>query len=357
MTFKYFLYWSFFFVVFISCNNDDDVQNTSTTWLIPANEVLDGGPGKDGIPSVDNPNFALVSETTYLNDNDLVIGFKDGDVIKAYSHQILDWHEIVNDDVNNVSIAITYCPLTGTAIGWDRNIEGEKTTFGVSGLLYNTNLLPYDRKTDSNWSQMRLDCVNGSLEGQKIVTHQVVETTWGTWKSMFPESEVMTTETGISRQYGSYPYINSAGQDYRVDEWLLFNVTPLDSRLPRKERVLGVIENGQAKTYRFSSFAEETVNVVEDNFNSKGLVIVGSQERNFLMAFERTLADGTVLTFESIQEDGEAIMMDNEGNKWNLFGEAIEGSRVGEQLVNLESYIGYWMAWGAFYPDAEIFEM
>lgn len=342
-------------LLFASCNKET-VSQQSADWLIPADEILDGGPGKDGIPSVDNPNFASVAETSYLADSDLVVGFKNGDLVRAYPHQILDWHEIVNDEVGDIGVAITYCPLTGTAIGWDRMIGGEMTSFGVSGLLYNTNLLPYDRKTDSNWSQMRLDCVNGELEGQQIQTHQVIETTWATWKMMFPESEVMTTETGISRSYGTYPYLNAGGLDYRVDDWLLFNVTPFDDRLSNKERVLGVIDGSEAKTYRFSSFTEEAVNVIQDDFNGQNLVIVGSQSMNFLAAFQSSLADGTSLSFEPIQNGEAAIMLDNEGNKWNLFGEAIEGARLGQKLENAESYLGYWVGWGAFYPDAEIHE-
>ena len=355
MNWKISIFWSFAIVLFISCSKQTLPQQ-SADWTIPADEILDGGPGKDGIPSVDNPNFASVAETSYLSDNDLVVGFKSGNLIRVYPHQILDWHEIVNDEIGDVGLAVTYCPLTGTAIGWDRMIEGEQTSFGVSGLLYNTNLIPYDRKTDSNWSQMRLDCVNGSLEGQQIKTHHVIETTWATFKAMFPEAEVMTTQTGISREYGTYPYFNSAGQDYRVDDWLLFNVTPFDDRLPNKERVLGVINEREAKVYRFSSFAEETVNVLQDNYGGKDLVIVGSQEKNFLAAFQSITEDGSSLEFEAIQNGGTAIMQDNEGNKWNLFGEAVEGDRLGQKLQKVESYLGYWVAWGSFYPDTEIYE-
>ncbi|MGI9543245.1 MAG: DUF3179 domain-containing (seleno)protein, partial [Cyclobacteriaceae bacterium] len=116
----------------------------SNDWLVPSNEVLGGGPGKDGIPALETPEMISVAQATYLRDDDLVIGFRSGIDVRAYSHKVLDWHEIINDDVNGTAIAVTYCPLTGTAIGWDRNISGGTTTFGVSGLLYNTNLIPYD---------------------------------------------------------------------------------------------------------------------------------------------------------------------------------------------------------------------
>ena len=97
----------------LSCNK---AENNSEQWSIPTEEIFDGGPGKDGIPSVDNPNFATTTDITYMNDDDLIIGFKNGTSIKGYTHPVLDWHEIINDDIGNVSVAITYCPLTGTAI-------------------------------------------------------------------------------------------------------------------------------------------------------------------------------------------------------------------------------------------------
>jgi hypothetical protein len=148
-----------------SLNSNNSNNNTSTEWLIPRNQVLDGGPGKDGIPALQNPVFISANEATYLSDNDLVLGFVDGEDARAYPHSILDWHEIVNDDINNESVAVIYCPLTGTGIGWDRVVKGKKTTFGVSGLLYNSNIIPYDRDTDSNWSQLLLQSVNGTLSG------------------------------------------------------------------------------------------------------------------------------------------------------------------------------------------------
>jgi len=135
----------------------------------------------------------------------LVIGFAQGDDARAYPHFILDWHEIVNDRVGDIHIAVTYCPLTGTGIGWEREINGSVTTFGVSGLLFNSNLIPYDRNTDSNWSQIRLDCVNGDLIGTEAETHVLVETTW---KTMYPKTLVMSMNTGYNRSYGNYPYGN-----------------------------------------------------------------------------------------------------------------------------------------------------
>ena len=183
--------------LFGSCaQSTDDTCENSADWAIPSCEVFDGGPGKDGIPSVDEPQFSFTNTIDFLSGEDLVVGVYENGTYKAYPHPILDWHEIVNDNIGGRPLAITYCPLTGTAIGWERAIDGEVTTFGVSGLLYNTNLIPYDRKTDTNWSQIFLKGINGELNERSIETYPVIETSWETWQMLFPNASVMNTNTG-----------------------------------------------------------------------------------------------------------------------------------------------------------------
>ncbi len=323
-------------------------------WLIPADRVVDGGPGKDGIPSIDNPQFSPATGIDFLQPTDLVLGIAiDGD-IRAYPHPILDWHEIVNDVVGNTAVALTYCPLTGTGIGWDRRIGGQLTTFGVSGLLYNSNLIPYDRASDSNWSQMLLKSVNGSLSGTGIETFHLVETTWTTWREMFPDSRVLNLNTGFQRDYSRYPY----GSFRTNHDFLLFAVEPDDSRLPRKERGLGVLVDAASRFYSLESFDATGVKVVEDALGGVELVLAGSKAGNFLVAYQRRLADGALLTFGPADDAGSpsVIMTDNEGNQWNLFGEAVAGPRQGERLEPVNSFMGYWFAWGAFYPGIEIYD-
>ena len=221
-------------------------------WLIPQNEVLSGGPPKDGIPALLNPEFISANAASYLENDDLVLGYKNGDDIRAYPHDILDWHEIINDEINGEKIVITYCPLTGTGIGWLGMTGATDFTFGVSGKLYNTNLIPYDRETDSYWSQIRLDCVYGSKKGDKIEPIQLIETNWGTWQQMYPTTKVVSTNTGYTRNYGSYPY-----GAYKTSDLLLFPVSIDDERLQKKEIVHGVIVNDDAKVYRFQHFSDD----------------------------------------------------------------------------------------------------
>jgi hypothetical protein len=221
-------------------------------WLIPTSGIRDGGPGKDGIPSLTNPEFQSPSRIDFLQDDDLILGIRTEGEIRGYPHAILDWHEIINEDIGDQRIAITYCPLTGTGIAWDRKINAQIYSFGVSGLLYEANLLPYDRETDSHWSQIRMECVHGDLKGEKIKSLPVIEMNWITWKMMFTDSKIVTSNTGYERNYGIYPY----GQ-YKTSNNLIFPVGIVDERLHKKEIVHGIVINDKAKVYRFSDFDME----------------------------------------------------------------------------------------------------
>ncbi|MFO8001597.1 MAG: DUF3179 domain-containing protein [Marinilabilia sp.] len=342
-----------FYVLFLlGCS--DDISNASETstgdeWLIPANEVLEGGPGKDGIPALTTPDFIPASEASYLSGNDLILGFVDGDDIRAYPHAILDWHEIINDQTPNHVPAIIYCPLTGTGIGWNRKTDGNTTTFGVSGLLYNSNIIPYDRATDSNWLQLHLKSVNGKLAGDSAETFNLIETTWKTWKEMFPSTRVVSTNTGYNRSYGEYPYGN-----YKENNELIFSVNNEDDRLHKKERVLAVIIGEKARAYRFEDLGDNG-NLFTDEFAGAEMVITGNTEASLMVAFKSTLSDGTSLEFEIIEDQLPAILTDREGNTWDVTGKAIDGPRKGEKLEPVTQIMGYWFGFAAFYPEIELY--
>lgn len=329
-----------------SCSTDVPTTENpvSSEWAIPQDEIFDGGPGKDGIPSVDNPQFGDFTDLSFMRDDDLIIGVQVGDIIKGYPHPILDWHEIVNDKIGGEAYALTYCPLTGTAISWDRNINGEETEFGVSGLLYNTNLMPYDRKTNSTWSQQRNDCVNGPLIGKIIETKPLIETNFATFRSAFPNAEIMTNDTGFGRNYGSYPYGDYRSNNSRI----LFPISINDSRLPVKERVLGVFVNGDVKAYTFGN--STTIEALNDEFNGSNIVLLRSTEENILIAFENP----NQLVFEGLEGQLPFIIKDESGVSYDLFGRSSEEGAPDLKIT--ESFIGYWFSWGTFYPDLEIFE-
>lgn len=319
------------------------VENTDGEWSIPVGEVLDGGPGKDGIPALVNPTFVSASEAQFLADEDLVVVFKNGNDVRAYPHIILDWHEIVNDNIGDVSMAVTFCPLTGTGIGWGRMINDVETTFGVSGLLYNTNLIPFDRVTDSNWSQILNESVNGELLGQKVELYQLLETNWAAAVAMFPEIEVVGTSTGFSRTYGTSPY-----GDYNTNNDRFFFPVAKDPRLPLKEKVLAILDDTDAKVYRFTDFSND--NLIRDSFKGRDYLIVGNTD--FMFAYElqgdlRQLEFTYVLG--GIESDADVALEDNEGNRWNVFGEAVSGPRQGARICASSAMMGQWFAIPAFY--------
>ncbi|MBL4939890.1 MAG: DUF3179 domain-containing protein [Lutibacter sp.] len=354
-------------LLFITCggNNDDTLSpnpsnmtgdnpqgdntsggNTNSDWLIPISEVKDGGPGKDGIPSINSPKFVDANDAgaNFLEDADLVIGIIKGSSARAYPHLILDWHEIVNDSFNQDLVSINYCPLTGTSFGWKGSLNGVKSTFGVSGLLYNANLILYDRNTDSNWSQLKLQCVNGALIGDEPVLESIVETNWGTWKKLYPNTKVLSLDTGFQRNYNFYPY-----GDYKTNhDFFIFSVSPTNDELPNKERVYAIIDEDVSKVYQFRKF--KNGKAIKELFNGKDYLVVGNE--NLINSFELNESQLN-LNFEYDFTNTEVFFKDDEGNKWSVFGEAIEGPRTGEMLNDSKAVVSYWFAIAAFYPNPE----
>jgi len=347
--FKYRVLLFIIFPILVSCQDSvNDTNLTDAEWLIPASEVYDGGPGKDGIPALSNPNLLENELIDYMKDSDLIIGIKIDNQVRGYPHPILNWHEIINDQINENYFSVTYCPLTGSTIGINREIDGDITTFGVSGLLYNSNLIPYDRATNSNWSQMKMECVNGKLKGREFDFVPTFETNWATWKKMFPKAIVVSSNTGHERRYSYYPY-----GSYRGDESLYFPVSNVNSELNLKERVHGIIENNKVYAFRFNLFADET-KLFKKQIGGNNYLIVGNSTENFIVSFYNNLSGGTELNFEVVKNSLPIILTDNEGNKWDIFGYAVEGNRKGQRLTSTKSLIAYWFAWGAFYPDISI---
>ena len=338
-------------------SSTDDFDFSEDNWIISVSEIIDGGPGKDGIPSIDNPDFDLLENTNYVPDDRMVVGIRINGEVRAYPHQILDWHEIVNDKSGDDHFAIVYCPLTGTGMSWNREIDGSVTEFGVSGLLFRNNLIAYDRNTDSNWSQMQLRSVNGDFINREIETYQLVETTWETWKQLFPESKVHTTNTGHSRNYSSFTY----GATYHTDHSrILFPVQNTDDRLQNKDRVHGIIESNPAgsdfkvRVYVIDEFGDG-VNLIRDQLGNNEYLVAGSTEYNIAAAFK--LDDPTLasLDFFAVDDELPVVFRDSEGTSWDIFGTALDGPREGDRLTAARSYTGYWFGWADFFPDLEIY--
>lgn len=206
--------------------------NNST---IPAHEIKHGGPPRDGIPSIDQPKFISVDEAIFIKPDDLVIGLRVNGIFRAYPIKILNWHEVVNDEIGGLPIVITYCPLCRSAIVFKSSIRNRILSFGVSGLLYNSDVLLYDRQTESLWSQLKTAAVTGKYSGTSLEMIASETTTWREWKAKYPETQVLSEETGFIRDYRSSPY-----DLYRLSDRLMFPVRERSEELPTKELVLGV---------------------------------------------------------------------------------------------------------------------
>ncbi len=221
--------------------------------LVPLEAIEQGGPPRDGVPAIDQPRFVAAARAR-LAANDRVLALATGGVARAYPVRILNWHEVVNDRLGELPLAVTYCPLCGTGMAFDARVAampgGQPASFGVSGLLYNSDVLLYDRATESLWSQIMAQAVTGPLKGTPLAQVPLVHTRWAAWQRRHPKTEVLSTDTGFVRDYTRDPYA-----DYALSPRLMFDVAHRDDRLPAKAWVLGLTLGGQAKAWPLASLA------------------------------------------------------------------------------------------------------
>ncbi|MCI4651347.1 DUF3179 domain-containing (seleno)protein [Phaeodactylibacter sp.] len=229
--------------------------DTSGNWGVPSAYVSQGA-GFDGIPALLYPPFINYhpfnldpNEPFYLESNDLVVVVSLNDETKVYPHKILDRHEIVNDRLGGVEISVTYAPFTGTAKVWKRSGEDASSSFGVSGRIYNSNMLAFDRVTETLWHQIEGRAVFGQRLGEQLELIPHVETTWGTVLWFGPNPTVMDINTGSSKDYGEYPF-----GDYKESSTVYFPLLYSDDRLHPKERIFCASYGGVAKAWQMSDF-------------------------------------------------------------------------------------------------------
>lgn len=253
-----------------------DLRNSS----IPVSEIKDGGPPKDGIPSIDNPKFEN-PENTFLSEDDRILGVFENGIAKAYPINILNYHEIVNDDFNGQPVVITYCPLCGSGIAFDREINGKTYDFGVSGLLYNSDVLLYDRQTESLWSQLEYKAISGPMKGKELEMLNTANTIWKNWKDLHPETLVLSRNTGYNRDYSQSPY-----PDYQNSSAIYFPVTETSDEFHPKEMVIGVELNSSSKAYPFSELEKAGKPVITDEVSGKTLKIKYDAESKSAAIFD-----------------------------------------------------------------------
>jgi hypothetical protein len=279
---------------------------------VPLDEIIGGGPQKDGIPSIDSPKFVTIEEANeFLDDSEpgLAVSFKGID--RFYPFKILVWHEIVNDIYDGQRVLITYCPLCLSGIVFDPVIDadqGNRSEFGTSGKLWQSNLVMYDRETDSLWSQILGEAIAGEMTGTKLKTISSDQMKYGVWKSNVSGGQVLSKDTGADRFYGHDPY-----GDYYSSPGTYFSVRAKDERLSEKDFVLGIVINGEAKAYYPLTIKKE--GRIEDKVGGVNIVV-------------------------QYEEDVDVV---------RLFKEGSDGV-----LERINPVPNFWFSWVAAHPDTEL---
>ena len=311
--------------------------------LIPLSEIRGGGPPKDGIPSIDNPVFAEVSDSDFVSDSDTVIGLHINGEAKAYPLFILVWHEIVNDRVGGMPVSVTYCPLCYTNQVFERIIDGQEVEFGTSGKLYNSNLLMYDRLTESYWSQALGLAVTGELSGYQLDLVPFDVIAWGDWKILHPDTTVLTTDTGAIRPYDTDPYGN-----YYTEPGIMFPVAHRDDRLGLKEIIVGFTQDNIHKAYTQNDIESNVL--INDSIGDTPILLVSLFSQN-ARSFDRTL-DDDVLDFVFLDDTITDIQTNSQ---WDYNGLSVSGESAGKQLKRIPNEPGFWFEWVAFHPDTLLY--
>lgn len=292
----------------IEINREIKVTQNGVKYLVDPDKIVSGGPPKDGIPSIDNPKFVSTEEADeWIGDDELVLAMIYQNEKRVYPLQIMVWHEIVNDYVANNPIAVTYCPLCGSGIAYERIIMGEEVEFGTSGKLYNSNLVMYDRKTDSYWTQIDGLAIVGELTGLELKPISVDTVVWRDWKVAHPDSMILSQDTGFDRLYGEDPYGN-----YYENSFLFFPVENESDRIHAKTVVFGIEIDNVFKAYKEDDLKK--LGSILDNINGVDIKIERSKE-------------GIV---------------------------KITNLNTGKEIVKERDF---WFAWYAFHPSTELFQL
>ncbi len=322
---------------------------------------LQRGAAKDAIRSIDNPIFVNPDHDTAPDDlNQKVIGVVYNGTARAYPYNILNWHEIVNDDFSGDKVSITYCPLTGSGIVYPTKVLND-TELGTSGLLYENNLVFYERDIDTHWSQMGGFPVKGKSYGRDITYTETVETTWGTWLKLHPNTKVLSTNTGMTRSYDRYPY-----GAYQSDSSIYFptiydrDIEPYN--LYHEKELTHIIQT-DGQTLLLPSQELNKIPVLNHNFVNNDLVTFYLESEKIILTYSAKL-NGTTLNFTSYTDQSNAfssdltldlpLVIDNLDNIWNFNGLAISGPSIGSQLELVPTYNAFWFAAISFYYDQSI---
>jgi hypothetical protein len=341
---------------------ENEFSTDFTIHSVPYDEILSGGPRKDGIPPVDAPQFISVSAAEdWLQDVEPIIRVQINGVAKAYPIQILMWHEIVNDEVGGEPITVTFCPLCNTGLAFRRLFEGEILDFGTTGRLRFSNLIMWDRQTETWWQQATGEAIAGVHSGKNLEFVAAPIISWGQFKEAHPDGLVLSLNTGFSRSYGDNPYV---GYDDVNRPPFLYRGPILPNELPPVARILAVELGGESVAYPYQTL--ETIQVVNDTVGDEDIAVLwesgtSSALDSYDIALGRDVGtaniysrilDGETLTFAL--DDGK-IVDDQTGSQWNVLGQAIAGELIGSQLDEIIAFNHFWFSWAVFMPETRIF--
>ena len=316
---------------------------------VPTDLIFDGGPGRDGIPALTNPEVLSANAADFLSPGRRVLGLVVNGEPRAYPLIVMWWHEMVNDTLGGEPVLVTYCPLTGSGVAFDPVVDGQLRNFGVSGLLFENNLIMFDRETESLWTQLGMFSMCGEEVGTVLDRLPVIETTWGYWKKLYPNTTIVSTNTGFDRAYGEYPYGN---YDVPFNPVTLFPSSPYSDARPPKEPILGLMEGEAFKAFPFFALRDGIGGgdggVVNDSVAGLPVVVTYVIDDLTAIAFDRRVGDQT-LTF-AVADTAAMTLTDAEtGSTWDALGNAIGGPLMGEQLRQLtDAHQVFWFAWSVF---------
>lgn len=325
--------------------NSSEVQRTSdgTKYTVHPDELVQGCPSMDCIPSIDNPKYIGLEEAdNWLKPEDRVIGVSISNQSRAYPLRILNKHEIVNTEVGGEPVVVTYCPLCRSGVTFSRELNGDVLEFGVSGKLKDANLVMYDRGTETYWSQIGGNAIVGERVPQELELKFSSVTEWGEWKTGHPETEVLSRNTGIYplSSYDSNPY---AG--YENNERVGFGVGNVDERLPSKKLVYGINAGGESKAYKEEDISEE--DLIRDQLGGETVLVFKRPDDGTINALV-VEENKRNLNF-TLNQNG---LRDSNRELWNFEGKQINGDSSMDKL-NPKGF--FWFAWAKFNPETQIY--
>ncbi|MDZ7755548.1 DUF3179 domain-containing protein [Rhodohalobacter sp.] len=342
--------------------NFDNWKTDLSKKSIDLKSLVSGGPPKDGIPSINKPEFVQFDDAdSWINNEEPVIAFQYEGISRAYPLQIMIWHEIVNDRFDDTPVLITFCPLCYSAIVFDRRIDGEVHEFGVSGFLRHSDMIMFDRKTESLWQQFTGEAVVGSYTGKelKVLPSQIIS--YEQFKDAYPDGEILSRETGHRRSYGQNPY--AGYDDINNTPFLMGDIE--DDRLKPMEKVVGLRINGTQKAYPYAVTEKE--GAINDTVGEEPVVIFhvdGARSALDAAEISNSRSDGSTGAFNRVingqtlefrYQSGE-IRDQETGSTWDISGKAVSGELEGEQLEPLIFGDYFAFAWMVFWPETLLFD-